>query len=191
MALTALRWPWTRQSPIGSTHTTHTYEEVFTIPRAEVQAAWDAFLPERETPVPVNKPYILRPFGTRGVKALIPADHILLRLAVELDRLLAPRRLFYADYWLVTPWHGERRGSQVWHRDPERDPRKVFLYLTDVTEDAGPLEFRAGPVLCPAWTVLIADTRHEHRGGYASARERHCLHWAYALAEPPRFRVGG
>ena len=189
MALKTSWWPWTRQSPVGSTHTTRTYEEVFTISRDEVQAAWGEFLSQRETLVPANKPYILRPFGARA--AMIPAEHILLRLAADLDRLLTLRRLFYADYWLVTPWHGDRRGSQVWHRDPERDPRKVFLYLTDVTEDAGPLEFRDGPVLCPAWTVVIADTRHEHRGGYASARERHCLHWSYALGELPRFRVGG
>ena len=50
--------------------------------------------------------------------------------------------LFYADYWHTVPTDQERIASQVWHRDSE-DSRllKVFIYLNDVDENNGCLEF--------------------------------------------------
>ena len=53
-------------------------------------------------------------------------------------------RLFYLDNWFTPPYAGadERIASQRWHRDPEEEHVvKVFLYLSDVTEDAGPFEY--------------------------------------------------
>jgi hypothetical protein len=53
-------------------------------------------------------------------------------------------RLFYLDNWFTRPYAGsdERIASQRWHRDPEEEHVvKVFLYLSDVTEDAGPFEY--------------------------------------------------
>ncbi len=53
-------------------------------------------------------------------------------------------RLFYLDVWKTVPLSNQRplTGSQRWHRDPE-DVKllKVFLYLTDVDETAGPLHY--------------------------------------------------
>ena len=56
-------------------------------------------------------------------------------------------RLFYLDNWFTPPFAGadERIASQRWHRDPEEEHVvKVFLYLSDVTEDAGPFEYVKG-----------------------------------------------
>jgi Phytanoyl-CoA dioxygenase (PhyH) len=56
-------------------------------------------------------------------------------------------RLFYLDNWFTPPYAGadERIASQRWHRDPEEEHVvKVFLYLSDVTEDAGPFEYVKG-----------------------------------------------
>jgi Phytanoyl-CoA dioxygenase (PhyH) len=55
--------------------------------------------------------------------------------------------LFYLDNWFTQPYAGqdERIASQRWHRDPEEEHVvKVFLYLSDVTEDAGPFEYLKG-----------------------------------------------
>ncbi len=59
-------------------------------------------------------------------------------------------RLTYVDLWYTPPAaHGvERVSSQRWHRD-YNDERlvKVFIYLTDVDEDTGPLEYVPGSAL--------------------------------------------
>jgi hypothetical protein len=55
--------------------------------------------------------------------------------------------LFYMDNWFTQPYAGqdERIASQRWHRDPEEEHVvKVFLYLSDVDEDAGPFEYLTG-----------------------------------------------
>lgn len=56
-------------------------------------------------------------------------------------------KLIYADVWYTIPAPGSREAvaSQRWHRDPEdRKLVKVFLYLSDVDEGAGPLEYARG-----------------------------------------------
>lgn len=47
------------------------------------------------------------------------------------------------DYWLTLPaTHTDRSGSRNWHRDPgDFKILKLFVYLTDVPEDAGPTEY--------------------------------------------------
>jgi hypothetical protein len=53
-------------------------------------------------------------------------------------------RLIHANYWYTVPYRGapERIASQQWHRDPEdAHVVKVFLYLSDVNENAGPFEY--------------------------------------------------
>jgi hypothetical protein len=55
--------------------------------------------------------------------------------------------LYYADYWLTLPYPRapDRIASQRWHRDPEdKHVVKVFLYLSDVDEGAGPFEYVRG-----------------------------------------------
>jgi hypothetical protein len=52
--------------------------------------------------------------------------------------------LFYMDNWFTQPYAGQeqRIASQRWHRDPEEQHVvKVFLYLSEVDENAGPFEY--------------------------------------------------
>lgn len=107
--------------------------------------------------------YILRKYdppkkkGTRRADAPRPTlslDSPLLRLGAS-DALLdvvngyrnEPTTLYYADYWYTLPYPqaSDRIASQRWHRDPEdKHVVKVFLYLSNVDEEAGPLEYVSG-----------------------------------------------
>jgi len=96
--------------------------------------------------------YIMRLLG-KDVPTL-PADDPWLRLGIS-DRVLDVvnsyfglwSKLTYVDLWYTPPAQPgvERVSSQRWHRD-YNDARlvKVFVYLTDVEEDTGPLEFVMG-----------------------------------------------
>jgi ectoine hydroxylase-related dioxygenase (phytanoyl-CoA dioxygenase family) len=56
-------------------------------------------------------------------------------------------KLYYVDNWFTVPYPGadQRIASQRWHRDPEEEHVvKVFLYLSDVDEEAGPFEYIQG-----------------------------------------------
>jgi hypothetical protein len=56
-------------------------------------------------------------------------------------------RLYEVDEWFTVPYPsaGQRIASQQWHRDPEEaHVVKVFVYLTDVDEGAGPFEYVRG-----------------------------------------------
>jgi hypothetical protein len=53
-------------------------------------------------------------------------------------------RLTYVDNWYTVPRPSvtERVASQRWHRDPEDDHiAKMFIYFSDVDEEAGPFEY--------------------------------------------------
>jgi hypothetical protein len=85
--------------------------------------------------------------------ASIPAKHPLLKFCSsgEIQNLLIAffgevPRLCAADYWLTLPAiQDARTGSQNWHRDHEDQKLvKIFIYLTDVSEDAGPTEYIEG-----------------------------------------------
>ena len=55
-----------------------------------------------------------------------------------------PRRLFYLDNWFTVPYPSasERVASQRWHRDPDDEHVvKVFVYFSDVDDEAGPFEY--------------------------------------------------
>jgi hypothetical protein len=55
-------------------------------------------------------------------------------------------RLEAFNVWHTFPASHPPRSSQLWHRDPD-DPHctmKVFVYLSDVDEGAGPFHFAAG-----------------------------------------------
>ena len=59
-------------------------------------------------------------------------------------------KLTYVDLWYTPPAAPgvERVSSQRWHRDYNDDRLvKVFIYLTDIDEDTGPLEYVAGSAL--------------------------------------------
>ena len=56
-------------------------------------------------------------------------------------------KLYYVDNWFTVPFANaaERVSSQRWHRDPEEEHVvKVFVYFSDVDEDAGPFEYVSG-----------------------------------------------
>jgi hypothetical protein len=56
-------------------------------------------------------------------------------------------RLVDLDAWYTVPFAAgqERIASQRWHRDPEdHHVVKMFVYFSDVDEDAGPFEYVAG-----------------------------------------------
>jgi len=66
-------------------------------------------------------------------------------------------KLFYVDNWFTPPYAQaeERIASQRWHRDPEEEHVvKVFLYLADVDEDAGPFEYVKGSPAGGRWGEL-------------------------------------
>jgi hypothetical protein len=96
--------------------------------------------------------YIMRLLG-KDVPTLA-ADDPWLRLGVS-DPMLDVvnsyfglwSKLTYVDLWYTPPAEPgvERVSSQRWHRDYNDDRLvKVFLYLRDVDEDTGPLEFVLG-----------------------------------------------
>ena len=104
--------------------------------------------------------YIIRSLG-KDVPTL-PDDDPWLRLGVS-DRLLDVvnsyfglwSKLTYVDLWYTPPAAPgvERVSSQRWHRD-YNDERlvKVFLYLNDVDDDTGPLEYVPGSTLGGAYS---------------------------------------
>src|SRR5262245_165817 len=54
-------------------------------------------------------------------------------------------RLLYYNAWHNVPMQAEARESQLWHRDPEdRYILKLFVYLTDVDQESGPLSYAPG-----------------------------------------------
>jgi hypothetical protein len=83
--------------------------------------------------------------------AVLPTDGPWLRYAAGdtlLDIINAYRgvmtKLVDFDQWYTLPVgeDGDRVASQQWHRDPEdQHVVKVFLYFSDVDEEAGPLEY--------------------------------------------------
>ena len=56
-------------------------------------------------------------------------------------------RLVDFDHWYTVPFGGghDRMASQRWHRDPEdQHVVKVFVYFSDVDDDAGPFQYVPG-----------------------------------------------
>jgi len=103
-----------------------------------------------------KKDFLIRKYP-RGKKklpkeeAILPSDGPWLRYAAG-DALLgvvnayrgAQVKLVDFDQWYTVPVgdDAERVASQEWHRDPEdQHVVKVFLYFSEVDEDAGPFEY--------------------------------------------------
>jgi Phytanoyl-CoA dioxygenase (PhyH) len=132
----------------------------------EMQADMDAFTRRALKAVPTGlaRPetkdqFLIRRFrpDTRGKvldKARLASDGPWLRFAAGpalLDVVNAYRgmrtKLVDYDHWYTVPFSGEyeRVKSQQWHRDPEdQHVVKVFVYFTDVDEEAGPFEYVPG-----------------------------------------------
>jgi Phytanoyl-CoA dioxygenase (PhyH) len=105
----------------------------------------------------VKNDYLIRRFG--GVTAMVdgkrvaslPSGDPLIRFGAS-DPILnitnayrgSPTKLVDVDTWYTVPFPaaGQRVASQRWHRDPEdQHVVKVFVYFTDVDEDAGPFQY--------------------------------------------------
>jgi hypothetical protein len=95
--------------------------------------------------------FIVRRFMRQKPRVPFTLDSPWLRMGVsdaQLGIVNAYRGLqtsmFYMDNWFTQPYAGQdqRIASQRWHRDPEeKHVVKVFLYLSDVDENAGPFEY--------------------------------------------------
>jgi hypothetical protein len=109
-------------------------------------------------PKPEHKDdFIVRRFLRKGKdepRHRFPLDDPWLRLAVTdtvLDIVNSYRerwtKVHYVDNWFTVPYSGadKRIASQRWHRDPEEaHVVKVFLYLSNVDDEAGPFEYVRG-----------------------------------------------
>jgi hypothetical protein len=145
-----------------------------------------------------------------------PAKGIYTAFALQ-RRVLDVANTYFGAFSVLTHcqvWHnfiarGAPSQSQLWHRDPEdRHILKMFLYLSDVDEGAGPFTYARGShrrpsqlapharldgqtarsndaemaQLVPAdrWltaygrrgTIVFADTRGYHKGGFGRKSER-------------------
>jgi hypothetical protein len=90
-----------------------------------------------------------------GEYPLLEPGHVFARFALEGDLLRIANsyfgmytRLRYYNVWHTFASAGDARESQLWHRDREDFKiLKVFVYLSDVDEDAGPLTYVKGSQL--------------------------------------------
>lgn len=90
--------------------------------------------------------------GLLGRRARPDADDVYLKFALQgpivgvaNEYFEMNTKLSFCDVWhtFSTPIHA--RATQLWHRDPEdRYILKVFLYLSDVDEGAGPFTYASG-----------------------------------------------
>jgi hypothetical protein len=132
----------------------------------ELQADMDAFVERAVEQIPpgMTRPehkdqFLIRRFrpnkqGEALEEARLATDGPWLRFAVGsplLDVVNAYRglqtKLVDYDHWYTVPFSEdyERVSSQQWHRDPEDlHVVKVFLYFSDVDEEAGPFEYVPG-----------------------------------------------
>lgn len=87
-----------------------------------------------------------------GSKPVLDPDAVYARFALQ-DGILQIAnaylgmytRLRYFNVWHTFPTQAQARESQLWHRDREdRYILKMFLYISDVDEGAGPLTYAAG-----------------------------------------------
>ncbi|MDP9343427.1 MAG: phytanoyl-CoA dioxygenase family protein [Actinomycetota bacterium] len=99
-----------------------------------------------------GKSYLMSLLPSGPIK-VTPENEILARFALQ-EPLLAVANAYYGlyvrlrtfDVWHTFASSRPARDSQLWHRDPANDEHllKVFVYLTDVDEGAGPFMYAAG-----------------------------------------------
>ena len=161
------------------------FEELFRDPALwkELQTDIDAFVAgavaQAEEGGPGGKKdFIIRRYPRKSKMpiepAVLPSDGAWLRFAAG-DALLdvvnsyrnVKTKLIDVDQWYTIPVAGEseRHASQQWHRDPEdQHVVKVFLYFSDVDEDAGPFEYirqsAEGSTYGHLWPWGAAETRY-------------------------------
>jgi hypothetical protein len=82
-------------------------------------------------------------------------------------------RLRAFNVWHIFPSSLPPRNSQLWHRDPEdRYLVKLFVYLTDVTDGAGPLTYALGTHGLGSIKSRPQVSREEGRGALRGTDEQ-------------------
>lgn len=82
-------------------------------------------------------------FDADNIFAKFALDNSLLNIANSYFQMYA--KLRYYNVWKTFASHGSPRESQLWHFDREdRYILKIFLYLNDVDEGAGPFTYAPG-----------------------------------------------
>lgn len=196
-----------------------------------IRARTDELRARPDIEVDAAKPFLTELMGSEP--AVAPEDP-LLRFALDpqvrgIAETYAGMRLRVQDVniWVNRPVGDTPTQSQRWHRDlPEDyDIVKCFLYLSDVPDGAGPLQYvsatntpagrkvqlasefdgighrlsdadiaatfgadRIVTARAPAGSVVFADTRGIHRGGYAREAERVVAQITYASQASSRPR---
>ena len=167
---------------------------------------------QRYRPIPetqrVRKSFLLKLEPSHiGLEALAVCAQAVQAMA---DAYLGPNVLARTDCYVTYPSQGPRKRSQNWHRDLEAiRVFKAFLYVSDVDERCGPLEYvrdssdgrgdcqlqgyakdqhrwNDDPArqVCvgPSGTVFLADTGGIHRGGYSTGGSRLHVMWTWLPA---------
>jgi hypothetical protein len=88
--------------------------------------------------------------------------------------LEAPAILRFYNLWETTPTQAPPNRSQLWHRDHE-DTRiaKAFLYLSDVTPEAGPLTYASGTHAAGPRADVAPAFFHEEDSGWRRSTDAH------------------
>jgi hypothetical protein len=186
-----------------------------------------------------NKAYF---FTLLGPCPTLDVNDVFVRFALQADILSLINNYFgmltkfrYYNVWYNFPTQAPPRESQLWHRDPEdRAVLKMFVYLTDVDFNRGPLTYAPGTHLYgnvkksapstlykegrthvrrsnddqmktivpeskwvtaigPRRTIVLADTRGYHKGGYVRHKDRilyTCMFSSSGSFSPEVFRRG-
>jgi len=117
-----------------------------------------------------GKSYLMSLVPT-GPLRVTPENEVLARFALQ-EPLLAVANAYYGlyvrlrtvDVWQTFASTRRARDSQLWHRDPANDEHllKVFVYLSDVDDGAGPFMYAAGTH--PQGDVKTAPRSHRVKG---------------------------
>ena len=113
-----------------------------------------------------TKDYVVSLLGT--FPTLNPSD-IFVRFALQPSLVAIANSYFnmltklrYYNVWHNFAAHDPPKASQLWHRDPEdRAVLKMFVYLTDVDKNSGPLSYVPGTHLYGSIKKLAPSTFHK------------------------------
>jgi hypothetical protein len=127
-----------------------------------------------------------------GPIRVTPDNEVLARFALQ-EPLLSVANAYYGlyvrlrtfDVWQTFASSRPARDSQLWHRDPASDDHllKVFVYLSDVDEGAGPFMYAAGTH--PQGDVKRDPASHRVKGASRTTDEEMA-----AVVPPERWITG-
>lgn len=123
--------------------------------------------------VGVHKNYVIdllalgEPLAPDSPLVRLAADPAVIRVAAGYFGVMP--RLRFVNVWRSFRTASAPRRAQLWHQDPEdRHILKVFVYLDDVDEGAGPLHYATGTNRKRLLRRYPRETRFEHDRGHRS-----------------------